>query len=109
MGEKGVGIDGGVGLTGKTDIELLDAYSRAVTTVVEAVGPAVVSIPVGRETPEGNGVEPIGAGSGVLRTPDGYVLTTHHPEVAVRELARLDVLRGSERKVLEVEIGEAAA
>ena len=26
-----------VGLTGKTDIELLDAYSRAVTTVVEAV------------------------------------------------------------------------
>ena len=53
-----------VGLTGKTDIELLDAYSRAVTTVVEAVGPAVVSISVGRETSEGNGVEPIGAGSG---------------------------------------------
>jgi len=30
-------------------------------------------------------------------------------EVAVRDLARLDVLRGTERKVLEVEIGEAAA
>ena len=67
-----------VGFTGKTDIELLDAYSRAVTTVVEAVGPAVVSISVGRETREGNGVEPIGAGSGVLLTPDGYVLTNHH-------------------------------
>jgi S1-C subfamily serine protease len=30
-------------------------------------------------------------------------------EVAVRDLTRLDVLRGTERKVLEVEIGEAAA
>jgi predicted metalloprotease len=30
-------------------------------------------------------------------------------EVAVRDLARLDVLRGTERKELEVEIGEAAA
>jgi hypothetical protein len=29
--------------------------------------------------------------------------------VAVRDLARLDVLRGTERKELEVEIGEAAA
>ena len=30
-----------VGETGKSDSELLDAYSRAVITVVEAVGPAV--------------------------------------------------------------------
>ena len=77
-----------VGLTGKTDIELLDAYSRAVTTVVEAVGPAVVSISVGRETPEGNGVEPIAAGSGVLLTPDGYVLTNHH---VVRDANRVQL------------------
>jgi S1-C subfamily serine protease len=63
---------------GKSDTDLLDAYSRAVTTVVEAVGPAVVSISVGREAPAGNGVEPIGAGSGVILTPDGYVLTNHH-------------------------------
>ncbi|MGB3398644.1 MAG: hypothetical protein WBA34_00560, partial [Candidatus Deferrimicrobiaceae bacterium] len=42
------------------DVELLDAYSRAVTTVVDAVGPAVVSISVGREVPSGEGVEPIG-------------------------------------------------
>ena len=77
-----------VGLAGKTDIELLDAYSRAVTTVVEAVGPAVVGISVGRETPEGNGVEPIGAGSGVLLTPDGYVLTNHH---VVRDANRVQL------------------
>ena len=31
------------------DIELLDAYSRAVVSVVESVGPAVVSISVGRK------------------------------------------------------------
>ena len=63
---------------GKSDTDLLDAYSRAVTTVVEAVGPSVVSISVGRDAPTGNGVEAIGAGSGVLLTPDGYVLTNHH-------------------------------
>jgi len=67
-----------VGLSGKTDVELLDAYSRAVTAVVDAVGPSVVSISVGGEAPAGNDAEPIGAGSGVLLTPDGYVLTNHH-------------------------------
>jgi hypothetical protein len=34
--------------TEKSDVELLDAYSRAVITVAEAVGPAVVSISVGK-------------------------------------------------------------
>ncbi|MEW6720751.1 MAG: trypsin-like peptidase domain-containing protein [Thermodesulfobacteriota bacterium] len=67
-----------VGPSGRSDTELLDAYSRAVTGVVEAVGPAVVSVNVGRDAPDGSGVEPIGAGSGVLLTPDGYVLTNHH-------------------------------
>ena len=66
-----------VGETGKTDSELLDAYSRAVITVVEAVGPAVVGIFGGKNDP-GRGMEPMGAGSGVLVTPDGYLLTNHH-------------------------------
>lgn len=46
---------------------LLDAYSSAVMTVVERVGPSVVQVTDGR-----------GAGSGVVITPDGYVLTNAH-------------------------------
>ncbi len=81
----GVGEPGLPGTT-DTDAEVLDAYSRAVTGVVGAVGPAVVSISVGREAPGGNDVEPIGAGSGVLLAPDGYVVTNHH---VVREATRV--------------------
>jgi len=57
------------------DIELLDAYSRAVVHVVESVGPAVVNIAVGRRTRRG---EQQGAGSGVVIAPDGYILTNSH-------------------------------
>jgi len=56
------------------DRELLDSYSRAVVAVVEHVGPAVVSIAAG--THRAAGV--VGAGSGVIFTPDGYVLTNSH-------------------------------
>jgi len=61
----------------KSDVELLDAYSRAVITVVDSVGPAVVSISVGQQSP-GRELEQIGAGSGVVIAPDGYVLTNDH-------------------------------
>ncbi len=59
------------------EIEILDAYSRAVVSVVETVGPAVVSITTGRRTGQARGTV-IGAGSGVVVAPDGYALTNAH-------------------------------
>ncbi len=64
-----------------SDGELLDAYSSAVTRVVDEVGPAVVSISVRgpqKANAKGRGREGNGAGSGVLFTPDGYILTNAH-------------------------------
>ena len=62
-----------------TDLELLDAYSRAVIDAVEIVGPAVVRIDLGRAS-----------GSGVVFTPDGFVLTNNHvvDQAAARRPAR---------------------
>src|SRR5581483_5745250 len=53
--------------------DALDAYSRAVVGAVDAIGPAVVSINVGRRGWMGQG-----AGSGVLVAPDGYLVTNAH-------------------------------
>ena len=57
------------------DLQLLDAYSRAVVGVVDAAGPAVVSLSL-RGRP-GRPARP-GEGSGFLVAPDGYVLTNSH-------------------------------
>jgi S1-C subfamily serine protease len=56
--------------------EPLDAYSAAVVGAVDEVGPAVVSVYVGGadEAERARG----GAGSGVVVTPDGYLLTNEH-------------------------------
>jgi S1-C subfamily serine protease len=71
-----------------SDVELLDAYSRAVITVAETVGPAVVSITVGKSLP-GHFGEQTGAGSGVVIAPDGYIVTNHH---VVNQTQRLTVM-----------------
>jgi S1-C subfamily serine protease len=66
-----------VGPEASSGVELLDAYSQAVITVAEAVGPAVVGIIAGQEG-RGKPAETVGAGSGVIIAPDGYILTNEH-------------------------------
>ena len=51
-----------------TDIEALDAYSRVVVSVAEKLGPSVANLRVARR----------GTGSGVVITPDGFMLTNAH-------------------------------
>jgi S1-C subfamily serine protease len=60
------------------EAEALDAFSRAVVTVADALRPAVVYLRAGQGRAQGSG-------SGFLFTPDGFLLTNHH------------VVRGQER------------
>jgi S1-C subfamily serine protease len=60
----------------------LDAYSRAVIGAVERVAPAVVHLQIAKRLANQNGgpeAEVLaGSGSGVIFTPDGFVLTNSH-------------------------------
>ena len=56
--------------------DALDAYSRAVTGVAERLIPSVASLRVMRRVPGGRRAE--GAGSAVIITPDGFLLTSAH-------------------------------
>jgi serine protease Do len=58
------------------ELEALDAYSRTVVNVAERVGPSVANLRITRRTRAGS--MPVGAGSGVVLTPDGFLLTSAH-------------------------------
>src|SRR5580658_5047540 len=60
------------------DNELLDAYSNAVVSVAEKVGPAVVQIQTRTVQSNKNDTQNTGIGSGVITTPDGFILTNNH-------------------------------
>jgi serine protease Do len=109
-----------------TDTEALDAYSQVVTTVAERLSPSVANLRVSRRVRGGRRLD--GAGSGVVITPDGFMLTSAHVVertdgsgqasfVDGRELAfeivgsdplsDLAVLRLDTRDLTPAELGEA--
>src|SRR5260370_8883628 len=59
-----------------TDAEALDAYSLTVTSVAELLVPSVAGLKVSRRIRGGRSAE--GAGSGVVITPDGFLITSAH-------------------------------
>jgi S1-C subfamily serine protease len=82
------------------DAEIMDAYSHAVTSVADAVGPAVVRVEVRTKNSR-----PAGVGSGVTISPDGLVLTNSHVVEGAREI----LLQDSEGRFLEARsLGEDA-
>jgi S1-C subfamily serine protease len=58
------------------DDEALDAYSRTVVGVAERLANSVANLRVTRRTRRGN--YPAGAGSAIVLTPDGFLLTSAH-------------------------------
>jgi S1-C subfamily serine protease len=56
--------------------EALDAYSRVITSVAELLTPSVANLRVSRRVRGGRLLE--GGGSGVVITPDGFLLTSAH-------------------------------
>ncbi|MGH3005996.1 MAG: S1C family serine protease [Gaiellaceae bacterium] len=59
-----------------SDEEALDAYSRAVVAVAERLSPSVANLRVSRRVRGGR--RAMGGGSGVVITPDGFLLTSAH-------------------------------
>ena len=74
------------------DAEALDAYSNAVITVADQVGPAVVRVET--RGPQGRSG---GVGSGVVIAPDGLVLTNCHVVQGAKEVRLAD----AEGRVME--------
>ena len=81
------------------DEEALDAYSRAVIAVAERLAPSVANLRVSRRVRGGRVLA--GGGSGVVVTPDGFMLTSAHVVAASDGRSRASFVDGRE---VEVEV-----
>src|SRR5579859_615667 len=72
-----------------SDQALLDAYSNAVISVTERVGPAVVRVETGSKAPGARARG--GLGSGIVISPDGLVLTNSHVVGSSRHIRLQDI------------------
>jgi S1-C subfamily serine protease len=73
------------------DLDALDAYSRVVTHVAEALGPSVANLRISSRRRWGTG-----GGSGVVITPDGFMLTSAHVVGAPGSRVRASFIDGSD-------------
>ncbi len=108
------------------DGDALDAYSQAVTSVAERLTPSVANLRVWRRVRNGRRLE--GGGSGVVITPDGFLVTSAHvvassggrgrasfadgrdvdfSVVGADALSDLAVLRAADRALTAAELGDA--
>src|SRR3981081_3069407 len=72
-----------------SDQALLDAYSNAVISVTERVGPAVVRVETGSKVPSARGRGGLGSGIGI--SPDGLVLTNSHVVGSAKQIRLRDI------------------
>jgi S1-C subfamily serine protease len=87
----------------------MDAYSRAVTGVVEVVSPSVVNIEVHQSagrTRSGEPRERRGGGSGFVFTPDGLIITNSH---VVHDARHIEVTLADGRRMPATAIGDDPA
>ena len=78
----------------RADDEALDAYSRAVTSVADRLAPSVASLRVSRRVRGGRRLD--GAGSAVVITPDGFLLTSAHVVAQADGTGRASFVDGRE-------------
>ncbi len=76
------------------DAAALDAYSRTVVDVAERLAPSVANLRVLRRTRAGQ--VPAGAGSAVVLTPDGFLLTSAHVVSRPGRVGRASFVDGRE-------------
>ena len=79
-----------------TETEALDAYSTVVTSVADKLGPSVANLRIFSRR------RPSGGGSGVMITPDGFMLTSAHVVMGGGGRVRASFIDGSDVQVTVV-------